>query len=70
MQKSGRREAAWLTRAISLSPPIFLTLEVLISERFLKPHSVILLAASTALWRLVFALIEKEECSKEEKTLG
>jgi hypothetical protein len=56
--------------AISLSTPIFLTLGVLISERFLKPHSVILLAASNTSWRLVFALIEKEECSKKEKTLG
>jgi hypothetical protein len=39
-------------------------------KSFLSFRGVILLVASIVPWRLVYAFIEKEECSKEEKTLG
>jgi hypothetical protein len=37
---------------------------------FLIVFGVILSVASIASWRLVYAFVEKEECSKEEKTFG
>ena len=39
-------------------------------KSFLNFRSVILLIASIVSRRLVYAFIEKEECSKEEKTFG
>jgi hypothetical protein len=36
-------------------------------KSFLSLSSVILSVASIVLWRLVYAFIEKEECSKEEE---
>jgi hydrogenase-4 membrane subunit HyfE len=39
-------------------------------KSFLSFRSVILLVASIVPWRLVYAFIEKEECSKEEKAFG
>jgi hypothetical protein len=36
----------------------------------LSSYIVILLMVSVASWRLVYAFVEKEECSKEEKTFG
>jgi hypothetical protein len=39
-------------------------------KSFLSFHSAILLIASIVLWRLLYAFIEKEECSKEEKACG
>jgi hypothetical protein len=52
------------------APLFFLTYGVPIGEKFLIFFGVILLIASIASWRLVYAFIEKEECSKEEKTFG
>jgi len=39
-------------------------------KSFLSFRTVILLIASIVPWRLLYAFIEKEECSKEEKTFG
>jgi hypothetical protein len=55
---------------ISFNSPIFLTHGVLIGEKFLNFRSVIFLIASIVSWRLVYAFIEKEKCSKEEETFG
>jgi hypothetical protein len=39
-------------------------------KSFLNSRNAILLVASIVSWRSVYAFIEKEECSKEEKTFG
>jgi hypothetical protein len=41
-----------------------------LAKSFFNFHNVILLAASIVSWGLVYAFIEKEECSKKEKTFG
>jgi len=48
----------------------FLTRGVLFGEKSFITFSVILLMVSIASWRLVYAFVEEEECSKEEKTFG
>jgi hypothetical protein len=55
---------------VSRKPLFFPTRGVLIGEKFFKTFSVILLVASIVSWGLVYAFIEKEECSKEEKAFG
>jgi hypothetical protein len=39
-------------------------------KSFLSFSSVVLLVASIIPWRLVYAFIEKEKCSKEEEAFG
>jgi hypothetical protein len=41
-----------------------------LAKSFLNSRGALLLIANIVSWRLVYALIEKEECSKEEKTFG
>jgi hypothetical protein len=52
------------------TPLFFLTYESQLVKGFLIVFGVILSVASIASWRLVYAFVEKEECSKEEKTFG